>query len=48
MLGHVNFRYLNYSNISKNNMVEGVPNNLESEYLKCGTCMQNKMTNTSF
>ena len=46
MLGHVNFRYLNA--LSKNNSVEGLPNNLESEYLKCGAYIQNKMTNTSF
>ena len=46
MLGHVNFSYLNI--LSKNNLVEGLPNNLESEYLKCGTCVQNKMTNTRF
>ena len=36
MLGHVNFGYLN--TLSKNNLFEGLPNNLESEYLKCGTC----------
>ena len=46
MLGHVNFKYLN--TLSRNNLAEGLPNNLESEYLKCGTCIQNKMTNTSF
>ena len=46
MLGHVNFSYLNI--LSKNNLVEDLPNYLESEYLKCGTCVQNKMTNTRF
>ena len=46
ILGHVNFGYLNI--LSKNNLVEGLPSNLESEYLKCGTCIQNKMTNTVF
>ena len=46
MLGHVNFGYLNI--LSQNNLVEGLPSNLESEYLKCDTCVQNKMTNTSF
>ena len=46
MLGHVNFKYLN--TLSKNNLVEGLPNNLESDYLKCSTCIQIKMTDTSF
>ena len=46
MLGHVNFKYLDI--LSRNKLVEGLPNDLESEYLKCGTCVQNKMTNTSF
>ena len=46
MFGHVNFSYLNI--LSKNNLVEGLPNNLESEYLKCGTRVQNKMSNTRF
>ena len=46
LLRHVNFGHLNI--LSKNNLVEGLPNNLESEYMKCGTCIRNKMTNTSF
>ena len=45
LLGNVNFGDLNI--LSKNNLVEGLPNNLESEYMKCGTCIQNKMTNTT-
>ena len=46
MLGHVNFEYLNI--LSRNNLVKDLPSNLESEYLKCATCVQNTMTNTSF
>ena len=46
MLGHVNFGYLNI--LSQNNLVVGLPSNLECDYLKYGTCVQNKMTNTSF
>ena len=46
MLGHVNFNYLNI--IFKNKLVDGIPVSLESDYLKCGTCIQNKMHNLSF
>lgn len=46
ILGHVNFKYLNI--LSQKNLLDGLPRNLESEYLKCGTCVQNKMTKTSF
>lgn len=46
MLGHVNFKYLD--TICKEKLVEGIPNELESEFLKCGTCIQNKMHNLPF
>lgn len=46
MLGHVNFNYLD--TMCKNKLVEGIPNELESEFLKCGTCIQNKMHNLPF
>jgi len=46
MLGHVNFNYLNA--MSKNKLVEGMPENFEQVFLKCGTCIQNKMHNLPF
>jgi len=46
MLGHVNFNYLNA--MSKNKLVEGLPENFEQIFLKCGTCIQNKMHNLPF
>ena len=46
MLGHVNFKYLDA--MCKGKLVEGLPSELESEYLKCGTCIQNKMRNLPF
>jgi len=32
----------------KNKLIEGLPSKLESEFLKCGTCIQNKMHNLKF
>lgn len=46
MLGHVNFKYLNI--MCKNNLLISLPNSIENEYLKCGTCIKNKMHNLSF
>jgi len=46
MLGHVNFKYLD--TMCKDSLVEGLPSELESEFLKCGTCIQNKMHNLPF
>lgn len=46
ILGHVNFNYLN--TICKEKLVEGMPENLENIFLKCGTCIQNKMHNVPF
>jgi len=34
--------------ICKDKLVEGLPSKLESEFLKCGTCIQNKMHNLRF
>jgi len=31
--------------MSKNKLVEGMPENFEQVFLKCGTCIQNKMHN---
>lgn len=46
ILGHINFTYLNI--LSQNDLVENLPNNLENEYLKYGTCIQDKMSNMKF
>ena len=46
MLGHINFNYLNM--MCKENFVDGLPKSLENVYLKCGTCIQNKMHNLPF
>jgi len=46
ILGHVNFKYL--ETICKDKLVEGLPIKLESEFLKCGTCIQAKVHNLKF
>jgi len=46
MLGHVNFKYLNV--LSKNELLEGMPNELESDFMKCKICIENKMHNLPF
>lgn len=46
VLGHVNFNYLN--NLCKNQMLDGLPEQLDSEYLKCKICIENKMCNLPF
>lgn len=46
MLGHVNFKYLDI--MCKENLLVGLPDHLEDEYLKCGTCIKNKMHNLTF
>lgn len=46
MLGDVNFKYLDI--LSKHQLIEGIPNEIENDWLKCGTCIKNKMHNTSF
>ena len=46
MLGHINFKHLEH--MCKNNLVDGLPNELESTYLKCCTCIRNKMHNLPF
>lgn len=38
--------YLNV--LAQNQLVHGIPNKLENENLKCGTCVQNKMHNIKF
>ena len=45
-LEHVNFNYLN--TMCKNHVVDGLPNEIESDYFKCATCIENKMHNISF
>jgi len=46
ILGHVNFKYLETK--YKDKLVEGLPRKLELEFLKCGTCIQEKMHNLKF
>lgn len=46
ILRHVNFKYLDM--MSRDKIVDGLPENFESVYLKCGTCIQNKMKNLPF
>lgn len=45
-LGHVNFNYL--KEMCDKQMLEGLPKDLESDYLKCGICFKNKMHNLPF
>ncbi|KAJ8706101.1 hypothetical protein PYW07_010878 [Mythimna separata] len=45
-LGHVNFKYLDI--MCKNQLLEGIPKEIESEYMKCAICIENKMHNLSF
>jgi len=44
MLGHVNFGYLNI--LSKQELLTGIPS--ETEFMKCKTCIENKMSNLPF
>ena len=46
MLGHVNFKYLNI--LGKEQLVTGIPNEFEKEFLKCRVCIESKMHNLPF
>ena len=46
ILGHINFNYLD--RLCKDELIEGLPKNVESEYMKCATCIKNKMHNIPF
>lgn len=46
VLGHVNFYYLNI--LCKDQLLEGVPEEVEAEYMKCRTCIENKMHNVPY
>jgi len=46
ILGHINFIYLNI--LCENELLNGVPKELESEYIKCAIYIKNKMRNLSF
>ena len=46
MLGHVNFGYLN--TLCKQELLTSIRNKLESEFMKCKTCIENKMHNLPF
>ena len=45
-LGHVNFHYLN--KLCQDELLEGLPKELESDYIKCAICIESKMTNLPF
>lgn len=45
-LGHINFSYLNI--LCTQQLLEGIPNKLESKFMKCKTCIENKMHNLPF
>lgn len=42
-LGHINFNNLEI--MCKNKSLDGLPKEIEPEYLKCATCIENKMHN---
>lgn len=46
ILGHVNFNYL--KTLCKDQLLDGVPEELESEFMKCKICIENKMHNVPF
>ena len=45
MLGHV-FGYLN--TLSKQQLLTGIPSDLNSEFMKCKPCIENKIDNLTF
>jgi len=45
-LGHVNFQYLD--KIVRDKLLDGLPDSLEKESMKCATCIESKMTNVPF
>ena len=45
-LGHVNFNCLN--TMCKNHVSQGLPSEIETDYYKCATCVENKMHNIPF
>lgn len=46
ILGHVNFNYLNI--LCKNELLQDLPKEVETEYMKCAICIESKMHNLSF
>ena len=46
ILGHVNFSTLN--TLCRKQLLEGIPEKLESEFMKCKICIENKMHNLPF
>ena len=45
-IGHINFGYLN--TLVEKKLLTGMPNELESEFMKCKTCIENKFHNLPF
>lgn len=46
ILGHTNFRDLKY--LCELQLLDGLPKRIEDEFLKCKTCLENKMINLKF
>lgn len=46
LLGHVNFKYLD--TMCREQLLNGIPNELEKEFMKCKTCIESKMHNIPF
>ncbi|XP_032457437.1 uncharacterized protein LOC100116824 isoform X3 [Nasonia vitripennis] len=46
LLDHVHFKYLN--TMCNKQLLNGIPNGLKDEFLKCKTCIENKMHNVPF
>ena len=46
MLGHVNFDYLN--KLIKYKLLDGIPSEIESEFMRCKICIENKMNKLPF
>lgn len=46
ILGHVNFKYLEI--LIKNKLLNGMPREIENEFMKCKTCIESKMHNVPF
>ncbi len=45
-LGHVNFQYLN--KLVNDKLVDGLPEKLETNFMKCANCLESKMLNKPF
>ena len=46
ILGHTNYKVLN--NLCEKKLLDGLPNKISDEFLKCEICLENKMSRLSF